>query len=105
AHVTADGTPVNADAVVFTSSNTAIARVDRDGVVTALAAGDATIETRVGDPADKVVVRTRIRVTGSRRSGPPVAAFACTPNQLAVQCDATSSYDPSARRLTFTWDF
>ncbi len=105
AHVTADAKPVSGAGVVFSSSNTGIVRVDNTGLVTALADGDAVISATVGDAADKLSAAVAIHVTGGAKPGPPVAAFSCVPNQLAVQCDGTSSFDPSGAALAYDWSF
>jgi PKD repeat protein len=106
ARVTADGKVVSGNTVVFTSSNSAIVRVDTNGVVTALAPGNAAVFATVGDPSDKLGVVVGILVTGTPTTGPPVASESCTTSQLTVQCDASASYSAQGLSLLhYDWDF
>jgi hypothetical protein len=77
----------------FSSSDTAVARVGRDGVIRGLAAGTASVEARAGGRRAAV----RVRVSGDAAPPSPAAATSAAPAASRAAMLALSP--PSARLL------
>ena len=80
--LTASAKPRKFRSFVWTSSNTAVARVSSSGLATAVAAGTATITATAGGVSGTATVTVRSGAV-------PVASVSVTPNPASVQLGAT----------------
>ena len=101
AKLTATVTPSNADnkTVTWSSSNTSIATVDNDGMVTAISAGIATITAKAGDKTATCTVTV---------NPIPVNKVTLDKDTLTLTCDKTAKltatvYPDNADDKTVTW--
>lgn len=101
----AEGDPVTDPALTFTSSDESVATVDEDGVVTAVAEGDATITVAGGGESDTIVVTVFAAMSGGLsligNAFTATLADAITINDLVVVRDAGGVVIPDAE-LEFT---
>lgn len=94
-------------AVIWRSSNTAVATVDVSGLVRGVAAGSATISATTADGG--FTAQATVTVTPAQTNNPPTAVISASPLSgdapLLVNFSAAASSDIDGDALSYTWTF